>query len=417
VTVVTLSPWQTRVYRDPARFKVIIAGRQSGKSHEVRTEMITAALARPRQLVEYFAPTRDMAQDLMWDPLKQTLSEGYILKINESRLQITTRNNSILRLRSADVPDRAKGVGRHLVVLDEFVQMEKDIWYEAIRPSLSATGGRAIFTSTPKGYNWGYDLWLRALNPDYPQWSAHTVTSLDAGLISADDIAEARATLDPRTFRQEYEASFETLSGRVYDRYSRAPYPEGNLDASVCDDPDLPLLVGMDFNVHPMSATLGVMRADEYHVFQALELPTSNTEEMAQYLRQYAGDRRVVHVCPDPSGRSRRTSAQRDTTDFTILESFGHFVDAPFKAPLVGDRVNNTQSNLGSTDGRRRVRIHPTGGALLGRALDGLTYKEGTNVVNKDSGLDHLPDALGYVLWQEFNLLTRSWTVKSYRSS
>ena len=417
MSVITLSPWQTAVRRDARRFRVVIAGRQSGKSHEARTELIQAATARPRQLVEYFAPTRDMAQDLMWEPLKQLLGDGYVLKTNESRLQLTLRNNSVIRLRSADVPDRAKGVGRHFVVLDEFVQMEKDVWYEAIRPSLSATGGRALFISTPKGYNWGYDLWLRALNPEFKHWGAHTVTSLQAGLIHPDDIAEARSTLDPRTFRQEYEASFETLAGRVYDRYSRLPFPEGNLDASVCDDPDAPLLVGMDFNVHPMSATLGVRRADEYHVFQALELPTSNTEEMAQHLRAYAGDRRPVHVCPDPSGRSRRTSAALDTTDFTILEQYGLFVDAPFKAPLVSDRVNNTQSNLASSDGRRRVRIHPTGGALLGRALDGLTYKDSTNLVDKTSGLDHLPDALGYVLWQEFNLLQRSWTVRNYRTS
>lgn len=417
MTLITLSPWQTRAWRSRARFRIAIAGRQSGKSHWLRTELIAGAVAKPRQLVEYFAPTLDMARDLMWEPLKASLHGGYILKINESRLQITLRNNSIMRLRSADVPDRAKGVGRHLVGIDEFVQMDKSIWFEAIRPSLSATGGRAIFTSTPKGYNWGYDLWLKAQQPDFTQWDTFGITSLEAGLISPEDIAEARATLDPRTFRQEYEASFETLAGRVYDRYSRAAYPEGNLDVSVEDDPSLPLLVGMDFNVNPMSATLGVRRGDEYHVFQSLELPTSNTDEMAQHLRAYAGDQRPIHVCPDPSGRSRRTSAQRDTTDFTILESYGCFVDAPFKAPLVSDRVNNTQSNLGSADGRRRVRIHPTGGALLGRALDGLTYKEDTNLVDKTSGLDHLPDALGYVLWQEFNLMQRAWTVRTFKSS
>lgn len=414
---ITFSPWQTRVLMDPARFRVVIAGRQSGKSHEGRGELIKHAVQKPKQLVEYFAPTLEMARDLMWEPLKDLLEGGYILKTNESRMSLLLRNKSIIRLRSADVPERAKGVGRHFVWLDEFVQMHKSIWYEAIRPSLSATGGRALFTSTPAGYNWGYDLWLRARNPAVKAWSGHTVTSLQAGLIHPDDIEEAKASLDPRTFRQEYEASFEALAGRVYDQYVRDPYPQGNLDASVQDDPSLPLMVGMDFNINPMTATLGVKRGDEYHVFQALELMTSNTEEMAKHIRDYAGERRPVHVCPDPSGRSRRSSAQRDTTDFTILESHGHFVDAPFKAPLVTDRINNTQSNLGSSDGRRRVRIHPTGGAALGRALDGLTYKEDTNLVDKSSGMDHLPDALGYVLWQEFNLLRRSWTVRTYSAS
>jgi hypothetical protein len=417
-TRIELSPWQTRAYLDPARFRVLIAGRQSGKTHWGRSVIVTAATRAPRQLVDYFAPTFDMARDIMWEPLKAVLPPGYIKRISEGRMRILLHNHSRIRLLSAEVIERAKGVGRHKVVIDEFVQMDKALWYEAIRPSLSATGGSADFLSTPKGYNWGYDLYLRGLNPEYPSWSSHTVTSLAAGLIPAEDIAEARATLDPRTFRQEYEASFEALGGRVYDRYDRRLFPDGNLDPSVVDYPDLPLIVGMDFNVNPMTATLGTRHGDEYHVFRALQLMTSNTDELARVIREYAGDQRPVHVCPDPSGRSRSSSAARyDVTDFTILEEQGFFVDAPFKAPLVTDRINNTQSNLGSANGRRRVRIHPSCAETLGRCLDGLTYKEGTSLVDKASGLDHLPDALGYVLWQEFNLLNRPTTVGKYKAA
>jgi hypothetical protein len=50
--------------------------------------------------------------------------------------------------------------------------------------------------------------------------------------------------------------------------------------------------------------------------------------------------------------------------------------------------------------------VHPRATALI-RALDGLTYKDGTSIPDKASGLDHLPDALGYLVWQRFNLLAQ----------
>ena len=55
-------------------------------------------------------------------------------------------------------------------------------------------------------------------------------------------------------------------------------------------------------------------------------------------------------------------------------------------------------------DSRRRLKIHPRAHALI-RSLEGLTYKDGTSQPGKTLGLDHLVDALGYLLWQEFNTL------------
>jgi hypothetical protein len=60
--------------------------------------------------------------------------------------------------------------------------------------------------------------------------------------------------------------------------------------------------------------------------------------------------------------------------------------------------------------GRRRLKIHPNARALI-RALDGLTYKPETNIPDKTSGLDHMADALGYLVWQRFNLLHHHRTI------
>jgi hypothetical protein len=182
------------------------------------------------------------------------------------------------------------------------------------------------------------------------------------------------------------------------------------VDESV-QDTGAELLVGMDFNVNPMSATIGVRAADELHILESLEVQTSNTEEMATELRRRYPQRRII-VCPDPSGVQRKTSAAVGVTDFTILAQHGMHVDASHQAPPVVDRINAVQTMFCDTEGRRRLRVHPRAAALI-LALKNLTYKEGTSLQDKNSGYDHLPDALGYLVWQQFNLLAPNRAITS----
>jgi hypothetical protein len=47
--------------------------------------------------------------------------------------------------------------------------------------------------------------------------------------------------------------------------------------------------------------------------------------------------------------------------------------------------------------------------------LDGQTYKKDTSIPDKTLGLDHPVDALGYLVWQRFNLLvSRSRTTRDF---
>jgi len=74
----------------------------------------------------------------------------------------------------------------------------------------------------------------------------------------------------------------------------------------------------------------------------SLEIQTSNTEEMATELRRRYPTRRIV-VCPDPTGKQRKSSAPVGQTDFTILQRFGFLVRSPNASPPVVDRINNSQ--------------------------------------------------------------------------
>lgn len=199
-------------------------------------------------------------------------------------------------------------------------------------------------------------------------------------------------------------------SGRVYSNFRKKDFPEGNIDQSVTDHGG-DLYVGQDFNVNPMASVIGIRLVDELHILDALELATSNTDEVAREIKRRYPNRKII-FCPDPAGNARHTNAPVGQTDFTILKSFGFDVRAPKAHPPVVDRVNNAQKML-EDDGKRRVRIHPRASALI-VGLSNLVYKEGLNIPDKRSGYDHVCDAFGYLCWQEFNLLAQRHTASTF---
>lgn len=402
---VDLSPAQSAVYDDPTKFRVWVAGRRSGKTTLELVEHVTRAGRSPDQRNWYIGPTYTQAKKIAWKPLKQMVPRSWVAKTNESELMVELHNGSEIRLAGADDPDSLRGPGLDFVTPDEFAfWKDPAAWWEVLLPALSDRDGDALFGTTPAGYNWSYDLAQMGMSPEHPEWSFHTCTTIEAGFVPETRIEEFRRIMDPRQFRQEFEASFETLAGRVYDTFDRyenvdeveEPTPDHEWEPK----PDI--LVGMDFNVNPMSAVIGVRAADELHILDALEIMTSNTDEMAAELHARYPNRNVI-VCPDPSGKARKTSAA-GKTDFSILESAGFEVRAPAAAPPVRDRINNTKAMLLNAEGRRRVLVHPRATRLI-RSWDGLTYKDGTSVVDKTLGLDHIADAADYLIWQEFNVL------------
>ena len=103
----------------------------------------------------------------------------------------------------------------------------------------------------------------------------------------------ARAQMDARIFRQEFEASFEALSGRVYSNFERHVHVVDDL----AENDDAEIYVGMDFNVNPMTAIIAQRREpDVLLVLDAIEVETSNTTELAQELRRLEPRTQFIYV-------------------------------------------------------------------------------------------------------------------------
>jgi len=103
-----------------------------------------------------------------------------------------------------------------------------------------------------------------------------------------------------------------------------------------------------------------------------------------------------IFVYPDPSGSARKTSSN-GMTDHTILQNAGFVVKSPRKHDPVRDRINAINARLCSADGKRHLFISPSAKYTI-ESLDKYTFKEGTQVPDKNSGYDHIFDALSYAV-------------------
>lgn len=403
--VIGFGYYQGRILQDNHRNQLLVAGRRFGKTTKIAGKQLRKATRRWDQLIWYVAPTYKMAKEIYWERLKRVVPREWLKgKPNESDLMCRLKNNSVIQLKGADNPDALRGPGLDGADFDEYAMMKPNV-YDIVRPALADKNGYAGFYGTPAGFNHFYDLFQRGVPHDtVPGWASFRFTTLQGGRVPRHELAAAREELDTRVFRQEFEASFETLKGRVYHAYSRDGWPVGNDDAALLDRGG-ELYVGMDFNVNPMSAVVVQKHFTQPQVLDEIELMTSNTQEMADEIKARYPGRRII-VCPDASGDANKTSAPMGETDFTILKRAGFEVLADRANPRVVDRHNNTNSNLCTASGLRRLRMRPHCKKLR-KSLEGLVYKEGTSLVDKSSGLDHMGDALGYVLWQVFNVYER----------
>ena len=388
---ISLTKSQHKVSQSKKRFRVLISGRRFGKTYLCITEMMKYA-TKPMQNIWYVAPTFKMAKEICWSNLKIILNEfNWIEDINETNLTIRIKkSNSVISLKSADQPDALRGTGINFLILDEFADIDKRTWFEVLRASVADTLGDVLFTGTPRGYgNWSYEMYLKGKQD--PEWESFQFTTLDGGMVDKQELEQARLDLDVRTFRQEFEGTFENYAGAVY--YNFHPVESVN-DKQI--DWKKPLHIGMDFNVDPMSACVAQIEKEKIYFVDEIVIYSSNTDEMCQEIHDRYGTKIPIFIYPDPASRQRKTSAG-GRTDLSILQNAGFKVKAKFKHTAIRDRVNAVNSRLKDSLGKRYIFVSQSCKTLI-KGLQRQIYKENTNIPDKEDGYDHMNDALGYLI-------------------
>ena len=390
---------QGEVFNCDKRFRVLVAGRRFGKSYLSCIELLRGAINRPGEVYFYCAPTYRMAKDIAWKELKRLVPKVWVKSKNETDLRLELINDSTIELKGTENAMALRGRSLAGVVLDEAAFMDRDVWAEVIRPALADKQGWALFISTPDGTaSWFYDMWCFCGEQEWDDWQRWSFTTIEGGNVKEEEVEAAKSQLDPRTFRQEFEASFENLTGLVAVSFS-----DENIDKEVADLHMLPLLLGLDFNVDPMAGICAVKHNNTLYVFDEIMLTGGATtwDFTEEVVRRYGVDRRII-ACPDPTGSARKTSGV-GVTDHNILRRSGFTVMSPKSPWKIRDKITAVNTALLDANGDQRTFIHPRCKELI-KALRTLTYAPNTGLPNKNLGVDHAFDAFGYLCLQQFNL-------------
>jgi len=210
---IDLHPAQLKIFHSDKRFKIVAAGRRFGKSYLSAWLLLIKAIQSESKDVFYVAPTFQQAKDIMWAMLKD-LGRDLIAQAHENTAVLTLINGRKIYLKGSDRPETLRGVGLSYVVLDEYASMKPVVWEQIIRPTLADVKGEAFFIGTPAGKNHFFDLYKDALEDD--DWEAFQFNSTDNPYLPAEEIEASRKTMSSMSFRQEFEASFETGSGGIF---------------------------------------------------------------------------------------------------------------------------------------------------------------------------------------------------------
>jgi len=209
---------QTEVLASDARFRVIAAGRRTGKTTLAGAETARRMADGDGDWLGYWiAPTHDIAETgfrLMTDALPDEVLASVkrsppheIELVNGARLGFRTVSGG------ANV-----SVGLDWVVIDEAAKdIPKRTWTQELRPTLSDRDGDAMFISTPDGKGWFHDWWQRGQSDDHPDVESWRWSTYANPHVPDSEVDAARAEVPDRIFAQEYQAEFRDDTGGVFD--------------------------------------------------------------------------------------------------------------------------------------------------------------------------------------------------------
>lgn len=401
---------QKKVFLCAERFRVLVAGRRFGKTYLALTELCRAAWGS-RRLAWYVTPTYRMGKSISWKPLKEMTRPYWAGRPNETDLRIELTCGGTICLRGADNYDSLRGDGLDFLVLDEYASIAPEAWTEVLRPALSDKQGRALFIGTPQGHNHFHDLVERAAT--LPDWKAFHFTTAQGGNVTTQELASAAQELDERTYRQEFEASFESLGvGRAYYAFDSAQNVR-----NLRFDGRVSLSWTLDFNMNPFCSVLAQVHNGMVYVFDEMILPDSNTlaacEELLSRTQKLASGMLHIDVYGDATAEQRRTSASR--TDWQIVkEFFGRYKDrytvqfhVPSANPPVKDRINCVNAKLRNHAGQTRLFVDPRCKQLI-KDFEQVCWKtdpHGNPLADLDKSnpmRTHVSDAVGYLIARDF---------------
>lgn len=388
------------------RFPLVPAGRRSGK-----TERFKRFLVKQSQKVvgQYFAaaPTHNQAKKIFWNDLKDfTICKTHPKRPSESDLIIFLPNGSEIHVIGLDSPQRIEGIPWTGGGIDEFADLKSEAWEYHILPALNTVNPTrpdyrawCWLLGVPDGLNHYYDLCSAADAGMDPSMKVFHWKSSD--ILPDDVIAAAKRMMSDKQYKQEYEASFETAGGRIYEDYSKANHTSETIKPHE-------LLCWMhDQNYTPLSSAVGVIRNDgkDLYLLDEIVLTSAVSKQSAiEFVDRFNDHKnKTVWLYGDPAGRAgEKHGHASDYTDIEdVLRGAGWKVVRKVKpaAPAIKDRQNAVRAKIRSADGHVSLFVNPITAPWCDKGLSTVQLQEGSTFQeDQKNKYQHITTAIGYMV-------------------
>lgn len=313
-------PLQEYLHNSLLRFNVLVCHRRFGKTVFSLNEMIDRALRNDRKNPQYayFAPFFGQAKRVAWDYLKEYTKNIPGATANEADLRVDIprpgRGDRIrIMLLGADNPAAIRGIYLDGAILDEYAEMDPQVWSQVIRPALSDRIGWAIFIGTPKGRNHFYEIYEAAKSAS--GWFTAIFKASETGIVDAQELEAARLTMSEEEYDQEFECSFSAaLVGAYYGKLMAAARTEGRI-CRVPYDPALPVDTFWDLGIGDTTVIWFLQQfRTEFRLIDYIEESGAGLDHYARLLKE----RKYVyreHVLPhDGAARELGSGNTRQET-------------------------------------------------------------------------------------------------------
>ena len=397
----------------------MVCGRRFGKTTASAMEA-TYYASQPNKRIWLVGLSYDKA-DLMFREIWQLMVVGHandIVRASEKERFIKFKWGTTVEAKSADNPDSLVGEGLDLLIIDEAAKVKRRIWDMYLSPTLSDRKGKAIFITTPEGFNWIYDLFL--LGKEDELWESHQAPSWDNHFAFPDGkkdhfILERKRNMAKEVFEQEYGAKFTSFSGRVYP-FDRE-LDVGNFPYT----PELPTFCSIDFGYRmPAVAWFQVYRVGGlWHINiidEIIHEKNVKTDELA--LKIKAKRYRVIKYYGDPAGK--QAQGQSGMGDIEIFKRNGINIHTKRDkvSRSIASGISHVRGFIEYANNQRFLHIHKKCKGIM-EDLENYRYpeaKEGQDLKPeplKDGYHDHGCDMIRYFFINQFPIKNREFKVRT----
>ncbi len=386
------------------RFPLVPAGRRSGKTERFKRFLVKQATAYSGP---YFAaaPTHAQAKKIFWDDLKAfTLSSMHSRRPSESDLIIYLENGSEIHVIGLDKPQRIEGIPWTGGGIDEFADVKPDAWEANILPALNTVNPTmpdyrawCWLLGVPDGLNHYYDLCQQAETGQDPNFRVFHWKS--AEILPPDVMDAMKRAMSPKQFKQEFEASFETASGRIYEDYGKHNQTSATIEAHE------QLMWMHDQNFTPLSSAIGVRRNNgkDLYLLDEIVLTSAISRQAAvEFVERYK-DHKNKHVLiyGDPAGKAgEKHGHASDYTDIeAVLKASGWRYTRKVKPahPAIKDRQNAVRAKILTASGESSLFVNPVTAPWCHKGLATVQLQEGSTFQeDQKNQYQHITTAIGY---------------------